>query len=211
MGHTMVIAVRPEDLNRLDALVTAQQGAEIRWQAAAEQQAGMLDLRGPALRAARARIRGERDRLRENGTHQVTRWRALAPALRAELDTRGLLREWEPIPEGAQQAGQNLGGTGPHAGAGLTARLCVTLPDHRAVPLVRGTYWTNLPHLKALEAWTDRWSTEPADLRRAPAQALEERARTAAQVTTTGMVLRAVLHHTVNGSTGNSGRATGAR
>ncbi|MGW2997938.1 hypothetical protein ACWDA9_42045, partial [Streptomyces sp. NPDC001193] len=155
MGHTMVIAVPPADLDRLDALVNAHKTAETRWQATAEQQAGLLDLRGPALREARARIRGERDRLREAGTHQVTRWRALAPALRAELDALGLLREWEPVPGGAQQAGQNLGGTGPHGGSGLTGRLCVTLPDALGVPLVRGTYWTNLPHLQALEAWTE--------------------------------------------------------
>ncbi|MFF3863314.1 hypothetical protein [Streptomyces sp. NPDC002209] len=148
MGHTMVIAVPPADLDQLDTLVNAQKTAETRWQAATEQQARLLDLRGPALRAARTRIRGERDRLREAGTHQVTRWRALAPALRAELETRGLLREWEPVPEGAQQAGQNLGGTGPYAGAGYTARLCVTLPDNFAVPLLRGVYWTNRPHLR---------------------------------------------------------------
>ncbi|MFK0238065.1 hypothetical protein [Streptomyces vinaceus] len=83
-----------------------------------------------------------RERLREAGTHQVTRWRALAPALHTELEDRGLLQEWKPVAAGAQQAGQNLGGTGPHAGAGLTARLCVTLPDDLADPLVRGRYWT---------------------------------------------------------------------
>ncbi|MFF2580048.1 hypothetical protein [Streptomyces goshikiensis] len=198
MGHTMVIAVPPADLDRLDALVTAQQTAETRWQASAEQQAGLLDLRGPALRAARARIRGERARLRESGTHRVTRWRALAPVLRAELDARGLLREWEPVPEGAQQAGQNLGGTGPYAGAGYTARLCVTLSDALAVPLLRGVYWTNLPHLQALEAWADHWGTDAASRRAAPDEALDERARVAAQITTTGMILRAALHHTIN-------------
>ncbi|WP_331739971.1 hypothetical protein OG590_39490 (plasmid) [Streptomyces goshikiensis] len=198
MGHTMVIAVPPADLDRLDAIVNAQQTAETRWQAAAEQQVGLLDLRGPALRAARARIRGERDRLREAGTHRVTRWRALAPALHAELDTRGLLREWEPIPEGAQQAGQNLGGTGPYAGAGLTGRLCVTLPDALAVPLLRGLYWTNLPHIQALESWGDQWGTDTASRRGAPPEALAERAQATAQITTTGAILRAALHRTIN-------------
>ncbi|MFF4013416.1 hypothetical protein [Streptomyces sp. NPDC001717] len=198
MGHTMVIAVPPADLARLDALVDAQKTAETRWQASAEQQASMLDLRGPALRAARTRIRSERDRLRETGTHRVTRWRALAPALRAELDARGLLREWEPIPEGAQQAGQNLGGTGPYAGAGLTGRLCVTLPDALAVPLLRGVYWTNLPHVQTLEAWGDRWGTDAASRRAAPDEALAERAQTAALITTTGVILRQTLHRTIN-------------
>ncbi|MEU9235128.1 hypothetical protein [Streptomyces subrutilus] len=198
MGHTRVIAVRPEDLNRLDVLVTAQQAAETRWQAAAEAHAGVLDLRSAALRQARTRIRAERERLREAGTHRVTRWRALAPALRVELQDRRLLQEWEPVPGGARQAGQNLGGTGPHAGIGLTARLCVTLPDDLAVPLVRGLHWTNLPRLQALEAWTDRWGTGSAAVRAAPAQAHEERARTAAQITTTGQILRAALHHTIH-------------
>lgn len=198
MGHTMVIAVLPTDLARLDAYVDAHKTAEARWQASAEQQAGLLNLRGPALRATRARIRGERDRLRETGTHQVTRWRALAPQLRAELDARGLLREWEPIPEGAQQAGQNPGGTGPHGGAGYTARLCVTLPDTLAVPLLRGVYWTNLPHLQALEQWGDQWGTDTVSRRAAPAEALDERARTAAQITTTGTVLRQALHRTIS-------------
>ncbi|MEV0987799.1 hypothetical protein [Streptomyces sp. NPDC049949] len=198
MGHTMVIAVPPADLARLDAYVDAHKTAETRWQAAAEQQAGLLDLRGPALRAARTRIRGERDRLREAGKHRVTRWRALAPALRAELDKRALLRDWEPIPEGAQQAGQNLGGTGPYDGAGYTARLCVTLPDALAVPLLRGVYWTNLPHLQALQAWGDQWGTDTANRRAALDEALAERAHTAAQITTTGQILRTALHHTIN-------------
>ncbi|MFB7058973.1 hypothetical protein ACFCXT_38350 [Streptomyces vinaceus] len=202
MGHTMVIAVPPADLDRLDALVDPHKTAETRWQAAAEQQAGLLDLRGPALRAARARIRGERDRLRESGTHQVTRCRALAPALRAELDARGLLREWEPIPDGAQQAGQNLGGTGPYGGAGYAARLCVTLPGALAVPLLRGVYWTNLPHLQALEAWGDQWGTDSVSRRAAPNEALAERAQAAAQVITTGQILRAALHHTINRTPG---------
>ncbi|EDX20222.1 hypothetical protein SSAG_00013 [Streptomyces sp. Mg1] len=85
------------------------------------------------------------------------RWSRRRPGRRRRPKTRGLLRKWEPIPEGAQQAGQNLGGTGPHAGAGYTALLCVTLPDALAVPLLRGVYWTNLPHVQALEAWADQW------------------------------------------------------
>ncbi|MGW3061885.1 hypothetical protein ACWC98_39125 [Streptomyces goshikiensis] len=199
MGHTMVIAVQPADLDRLDAHVDAQKTAETRWQAAADQHAGVLELLGPALREARTRIRAERERLRETGTHRVTRWRALAPALRTELETRGLLREWEPVPSGAQQAGQNLGGTGPYAGAGYTARLCVTLPDTLAVPLLRGVYWTNLPHVQALEAWADRWGTDAVSRRTAPPEALDQRAHTAAQITTTGTILRAALERTLSG------------
>ncbi|MCX5192307.1 hypothetical protein OOK31_00095 [Streptomyces sp. NBC_00249] len=194
MGHTMVIAVSPSDLDRLDALVQEHQTAETKWQADAEQTAGVLNLRGPGLRTARARIRAERDRLRESGRHRVTRRRALTPALHTELEQRGLLQQWEPVPEGAQQAGQMLGGTGPHAGAGLTGRLCVALPDAIWMPLHRGLYWTNLPHLEALQAWTDQWGRGRAAGRAAvPQEVLDERARHAAHVTTTGTVLRAAL------------------
>lgn len=199
MGHTMVIAVAPADLDRFDALVAAHQAAETRWQASAERDSGLLALRGAERRAALARIRTERDRLRETGRHLVTRWRALTPALGAELEQCGLLRPWEPIPAGAQQAGQTLGGIGPHSGAGLTGRLCVTLPDTLAVPLQRGVYWTNLPHVQALEAWTDRWGTGPAAKLTTPAEALEERTRTAALITTTGTILRAALGRAVHG------------
>ncbi|MFE2275547.1 hypothetical protein ACFXB4_40815 [Streptomyces lavendulae] len=200
MPHTMVIAVPPDELARLDALVQEQQTAETRWQASAEQDADVLRLRGPELRAARAAIRAERDRLRENGTHRVSRLRALAPALRAELDHRGLLRDWDPIPEGAQRAGQTLGGTGPNRGTGLTARLVVSLTESLWTPLHRGVYWTNLPHVQALELWRDRWGPGSSTGRTtATPDALAERERIAAHITTTGDVIRAALTHALNG------------
>ncbi|MFD6879694.1 MULTISPECIES: hypothetical protein [unclassified Streptomyces] len=199
MPHTMVIAVPPDELTRLDALVQEQQTAETRWQAGAERDADVLKLRGPELRAARARIRAERDRLRANGTHLVSRLRALAPALRAELDHRGLLQEWDPIPEGAQRAGQTLGGTGPNRGTGLTARLVVSLTEALWTPLHRGVYWTNEPHVRALETWKDRWGAGPAAGRpAAPPEALTERERIAAHITTTGEIIRTALAHTIN-------------
>ncbi|MFE9803509.1 hypothetical protein ACFYP6_32430 [Streptomyces goshikiensis] len=120
MGHTVVVAVAPADLDNLDRLVAEQQESESRWQAAAEARADLPGLRGAAFRSARARIRAERNRYREEGRHRVTRWRALAPALGAELEQRGMLREWDPVPAGAQQAGQVLSGTGPNSGRGLT-------------------------------------------------------------------------------------------
>ncbi|MET9701145.1 hypothetical protein ABZY31_30105 [Streptomyces sp. NPDC006529] len=128
----------------------------------------------------------------------MTRWRALAPALHAELEQRGYLRPWPPIPAGGQPAGQTLGGTAPHRGTGLTARLCVTLPDTLAVPLHHGVYWTNLPHLQALEAWTDRWGTDPATRRTAPPKALAERDHHAGSITTTGQIIRTALTHTLH-------------
>ncbi|MGW1643086.1 hypothetical protein [Streptomyces lavendulae] len=200
MPHTMVTAVPPDELARLDALVQEQQTAETRWQARAEQDAGVLRLRGPELRAARARIRAERDRLRENGTHRVSRLRALAPALHAELDHRGLLQDWDPIPEGSQRAGQTLGGTGPNRGTGLTARLVISLTDDLWTPLHRGVYWTNQPHVQALELWKDRWGPEPTTgSTAATPDALTERTRIAAHITTTGDIIRTALTHTLGG------------
>ncbi|MFJ4320861.1 hypothetical protein ACIP46_37115 [Streptomyces lavendulae] len=200
MPHTMVVAVPLTDLERLDTLVEAQQRDEIRWQAGAEQAADVLHLRGPELRAARARIRAERDRLRNNGTHRVSRVRALAPALTAELDRHGFLRPWEPIPEGAQRAGQTLGGVGPKKGTGLTARLVVSLPENLWTPLQHGVYWTNLPHIEALALWKDQWGAGPTAGRTAATpDALAERERIAAHITTTGDLIRTALTHALNG------------
>ncbi|MFD7029210.1 hypothetical protein ACFWAR_14370 [Streptomyces sp. NPDC059917] len=202
MGHTMVIAVPPADLDRLDDLVAEQQADELRWQAGVERAAGTLTLRGAALRGARERIRIERDRLRETGHHRVTRRRALAPALRAELEGRGWIRPWAAIPDGARQAGQTLGGTGPFGGAGLTARLCVTLPNSLWAPLHHGVYWSNLPHIQALEAWSDRWGTRPTSKRTAPREALDEREVIVALIITTGQILRTALENTIKSPPG---------
>lgn len=107
----------------------------------------------------------------------------LAPGLRAKLEHRGLLREREPIPADASKSGQTLGGTGPHAGAGLAGRLAVALPETLSVPLERGVYRSNLPHVQALQAWTDLWGPGPAAGRCAAApEALAERERSAALV-----------------------------
>ncbi|MFD8294381.1 hypothetical protein ACFV2B_40025 [Streptomyces lavendulae] len=125
---------------------------------------------------------------------------ALAPGLRDELERRGLLREWEPVPADAPTAGQTLGGTGPYAGLGLTGRLVVALPETLWAPLARGVYWTNQPHLQALQAWTDRWRPGPAPGRSAaPPEALAERERSAAHITTTRAILRTALTRTVDG------------
>lgn len=190
----MVLAVHPADLERLDTLVRDHQDAELRWWAQEAQREELALLRGAQLRAAQARIRAARHAHRASGLHRPTRALALAPGLRVELEHRGLLREWEPVPDDAPKAGQTLGGTGPYAGLGLTGRLVVALPETLWAPLVRGVYWTNQPHLEALQAWTDRWGPGPAAGRSAaPPEALAERARSAVHITTTGEVLRAAL------------------
>ncbi|MFJ3882433.1 hypothetical protein ACIPW5_33940 [Streptomyces sp. NPDC090077] len=209
MPHTMVVAVPPTDLERLDAFVEAQQSAELRWQACAEQPADVLRLNGPELRAvlrgaprraAQARLRAGRQERRESGLHRPTRALVLAPGLRAELEQHGLLREWEPVPADAATSGQTLGGTGPYAGAGLTGRLVVALPEPLWAPLTRGVYWSNRPHVQALQAWTDRWGPGPAAGRSAaPPEALAKRERAAAQAVTTGNVVRAALERALKG------------
>ncbi|KJY34692.1 hypothetical protein VR44_11495 [Streptomyces katrae] len=88
-------------------------------------------------------------------------WEELA-RLRVELEHRGLLREWGPVPADPPRAGQTAGVTGPHAGPGLTSRLVIALPETRWAPLVRGVHWTNQPHVEALQAWADRWGAGPA-------------------------------------------------
>ncbi|GLW04494.1 hypothetical protein Slala05_81240 [Streptomyces lavendulae subsp. lavendulae] len=116
------------------------------------------------------------------------------------LDHRGLLRDWDPIPEGAQQTGQTLGGTGPNRGTGLTARLVVSLTDTLWTPLHRGVYWTNLPHVQALEHWKDRWGPGPTTGRTAATpDALTERTRIAAHIITTGDIIRTALTRSLNG------------
>ncbi|MFJ4321394.1 hypothetical protein ACIP46_39960 [Streptomyces lavendulae] len=79
----------------------------------------------------------------------------LAPGLQAKLEHRELLREWEPVAADAAKSGQTFGGTGPRAGAGLTGWLVVALPEALWVPLTRGVYWSNRPHVHALQTWTD--------------------------------------------------------
>ncbi|MGW2672347.1 hypothetical protein ACWC5F_30385 [Streptomyces sp. NPDC001272] len=198
MPHTMVLAVRPADLERLDALVRAHQEAEERWVGAEAARDDLASLRGAQRRAVQARIRAGRLERRESGVHRPTRALALAPALREELEHRGLLREWVPIPADAPRAGQTLGGTGPRRGIGLTGRLVVALPDTLWQPLSRGVYWRNQPHLQALQTWTDRWGPGPAAGRcAAPPEALAERARHAVHITTTGDVVRAALGRVV--------------
>ncbi|MFF4324750.1 hypothetical protein [Streptomyces sp. NPDC001568] len=199
MAHTMVLAVSPHHLEQLDALVTSHRDAEEQWMRDQSARTDLPLLRGSARRDAQARIRAARQKHRDTGRHRPTRALALAPALRVELDARGLLRDWDPIPAGAPTSGQTLGGRGPHTGAGLTARLVVALPDELWVPLTRGVHWTNQPHLQALQTWTDRWGPGPAaGHSTAPAEALAERARSAAHITTTGEIIRTALEHTLH-------------
>ncbi|MFF3020917.1 hypothetical protein [Streptomyces sp. NPDC057939] len=200
MAHTMVLAVSPHHLEQLDALVTSHRDAEEGWVREESSRLDLPVLRGAERRDVQARIRAARQKHRGTGRHRPTRALALAPALRAELDARGLLRDWDPIPAGAPTAGQTLGGRGPHTGAGLIARLVVALPKELWTPLTRGIHWTNQPHLRALQEWGDHWGPGPAGGRStAPPKALAERARTAAHITTTGAILRTALTHALNG------------
>ncbi|MFB9593740.1 hypothetical protein [Streptomyces racemochromogenes] len=200
MPHTMVLAVHPEALERLDALVRDHQAAEERWLAEETKREQLALLRGAERRAGQARLRAGRHERRESGLHRPTRALVLAPGLRAEPEHRGLMKDWEPVPTEAPRAGQTLGGTGPRAGAGLTGRLVVALPEALSVPLVRGVYWSNQPHLQALQAWTDQWGPGPAAGRSAaPPDALAKRELIARHITTTGEIVRTALDRALDG------------
>ncbi|MCY0937342.1 hypothetical protein [Streptomyces sp. H34-S4] len=70
----------------------------------------------------------------------------------------------------------------------------MSLTEALWVPLQRGVYWTNQPHVQALETWKDLWGAGPA----APSDALTERTRITAHITTTGHILRTALEHTLH-------------
>ncbi|QES51949.1 hypothetical protein DEJ50_33085 [Streptomyces venezuelae] len=117
----------------------------------------------------------------------------LAPGLQAGLEHRGLLKEWEPVPPDAPRAGQILGGTGRVRGGADRPAGCRAARGAVAVADAGG-YWTNQPHVQALQAWTDQWGPGPAAGRSAaPPEAIAERAQSTAQVVTTGGVVRAAL------------------
>ncbi|RSS53549.1 hypothetical protein EF912_18155 [Streptomyces sp. WAC07061] len=68
------------------------------------------------------------------------------------------------------------------------------------MPLVRGVYWSNQPHLQALQAWTDRWGPGPAAGRAAaPPDALAKRELIARHITTTGEIVRTALDRALDG------------
>ncbi|MGE7391597.1 hypothetical protein ACQKM2_39615 [Streptomyces sp. NPDC004126] len=77
------------------------------------------------------------------------------PAGRTDAASAGTQSDRPPRPN-APTTGQAFGGTGPYPGLALTGRLVVTLPKALWVPLTRGVYWNNRPHVHALQPWTDR-------------------------------------------------------
>ncbi|MFJ5939370.1 hypothetical protein [Streptomyces sp. NPDC093071] len=221
MSRSFVVAVNPADLVTLEAAVTAGREAEEAWLKGAREREGIPGLRGRRLSRARERVRTERARLRESGKLAGTVDLVVTRAVRAELRSRGMDRDWDPLPVHAASApgrpvgaGNNREGTDGEGRTLLTARVTVKLPDDLAERLVRGCYWTSAPAVKALWEWAERWgdgpigklkdaarSGAPAGLammaaafaERAPADALRERDRLRAEIVTTGDVLRAAV------------------
>lgn len=221
MSRSFVVAVNPADLVTLDSAVTAGREAEKAWLKAAREREGIPGLRGRRLSEARERVRTERAKLRDSGKLAGSRDLVVTRAVRAELRSRGMDRDWEPLPVHAASApgrpvgtGNGREGTDEEGKTVLVGRVTVKLPDDLAERLVRGCYWTSAPAVKALWEWAERWgdgpigklkdamrSGAPAGLAmmaaafadRAPADALRERDRLRAEIVTTGDVLRAAI------------------
>lgn len=135
-------------------------------------------------REALAELRAERDRRRTAGDHFDTESAIVAYYLTAELDARGWRqRSWRPIPH---DAGRLPGRRWGSAATGESARLRVHLPDELGELLRRATWWTSRPATRKLQALADTGHVGTAT-----------RDQLAAEITTTGDLLRSALHAAV--------------
>ncbi|MEV5204916.1 hypothetical protein [Streptomyces sp. NPDC053720] len=214
-----VVAVRPEDLVALNAVVRKLRAAEVAWLDEAREAAGLRLLRGTAASAARGRIRTEFERLRAKGKLAGTRDLVIAREVRAELKFRKMNGACEPVPvEDARAPGRPVG-TRSRSGSvldptDLTGRMAVRLPADLGEHLTRACYWKSAPAVKALREWQEIWGDGPEVLIRQAERAgaltvlslmaaamaprptaddLLEKARLQAMVVTTGDILRAAV------------------
>ena len=151
---------------------------------------------------ARRALAVEHAERRAAGELRGTRGLVVLPALRAQFaERRWTGRRFKPVPA-AGRLGRPWGATDRT----YPARLVLQLPDADAELLVRGCYWTSLPHVRGLQAFYDEhgdhWRGElhegrlgrrltPGD------EHLRARARLVARIVTTGQVLRKALADTV--------------
>ncbi|MGX1956065.1 hypothetical protein ACWIGY_38000 [Streptomyces anulatus] len=220
-----VVAVEPQDLMALNEIVKAGRKAEEDWLEQAREDEGVRFLRGKAKSEARGRVRAKFAALREKGKLAGTRDLVVARAVRAELKTRTMDGPYEPLPvNDARMPGRRVG-TGPrhYARLGdettkLTGRMAVRLPADLGEQLVRATYWTSAPAVKALWEWQSRWGDGPAvifreaerrgamtllDLwsaamaSRPDSDAIFEKAKLQDQIITTGDIFRAAVKRTI--------------
>ena len=154
------------------------------------------------LSQARRVLAVEHAQRREAGELRGTRGLVVLPALRAQFaERRWAGRRFRPVPA-AGRLGRPWGATDRT----YPARLVLQLPDADAELLVRGCYWTSLPHVRGLQAFYDQhgdhWRGELHEgrlgRRATPGdEHLQTRARLVARIVTTGQVLRKALADTV--------------
>lgn len=141
-------------------------------------------------RQALTKLHAERSQRRAEGTWWDSQAAIMTAHLRTDLAARGWLdRSWRPVPHHADRLpGRRTGVPAHRAGPRWTGRLVLDLPDHLDRPLVRGAYWTSRPATRRLQAWLDHhpYPHDPQE------QAELDELR--AGITTTGDVLRTVLH-----------------
>lgn len=214
------VAVTEEALNRLNSHAKDERDREDAW--IAERRRERLEPGMPRRAAAAVRrdIRVEAARMRRTGEFGGTRDDIVTRAVREELQTRGLDREWPEPPEGELEAPGRRWGTPPSqpmGGGGYTHRLSVNLPHSLGDTVRRAAYWTSKDAVEALQDWADRWGdgidvalseaerdgipTELALLTAAgrpsaPQSALEIRDRLRQQILTTGDLIRAAVSRT---------------
>jgi len=135
---------------------------------------------------ARRDLRARQAQLRRAGELRGTHGLTLLPALRAQLAERGwLTRRWRNVPPGA--------GHGRPWGApdqGFRGKVILQLPDDVAQVVLRGSYWSSLPHVRRLQEWTDRNSVSRA---RVSQPQLETRRQISAKIVTAHDVLRQAM------------------
>ncbi|WP_412741208.1 hypothetical protein [Krasilnikovia sp. MM14-A1259] len=155
------------------------------------------------LAAARRTLAGEHARLREAGVLRGARGAWVLPALSEMLFERGWLdRRWRPLPPGARR-GRPWGA----GDAGYEGLVVLQLPDDVAELLVRACWWSSAPAVRALQKWYDahgdHWRGDLHGGRRGwselrpTIEELDKRDRWAAQITTTGQVLRSAMFRAV--------------
>ncbi|GGZ19768.1 hypothetical protein [Streptomyces nitrosporeus] len=220
-----VVAVEPWDLEALDKKVSAGRAAELAWLKKAREDEGLRFLRGKAQSEARGRVRAKFAAMREKGKLAGTRDLVVARAVRAELKTQAMDGPYEPLPsQDSRMPGRRVG-TGPShydrfsdEKTKLTGRMAVRLPADLGEQLVRATYWTSAPAVKALWEWQARWGNGPevifreaersgavtlldvwcaAMASRPDADSILEKAKLQAHIVTTGDIFRAAVKRTI--------------
>jgi hypothetical protein len=215
------VAVAKEPLERLIERARQEQEREQAWVAERRRELLTPGLSRRAAAIVRRDIRAEVAAKRRSGEFGGTRDDLVARALREELSTRGLDRDWPEPPEGEVDAPGRRWGTPPSqpmGSGGYEKRLSVNLPHDLGETVRRAAYWTSREAVEALQEWADRWGDGvevamreagrdgiPAELAlmvasgnlSAPQSVLEIRDRLRERVLTTGDLIRAAVDRAI--------------